>query len=144
MKQAIYLLFTICLFLSCKKSSPKSAANNPGYATAALSAGTYQISSTTDANGNLQVYTSQNSPGTIIVSKSDDTHFNATFSINNNGTPVISTHVYVFANITGDGYVHFIENNNKSTAEYVHGSRGDSFSVDITATPNHIMIVSIK
>ena len=144
MKQAMYLLFAICLISSCKKSSSKPGSNNSDYAAAALSAGTYQISSTTDANGNLQVYTSQNSPGTIVVSKTDDTHFSATFSINNNGTPVISTHVYVFANISGDGYVHFTENNNSSTAEYVHGTRGDTFSVDITATPNDIRIVSIK
>ena len=142
--KAIYLLFMLSLLAGCKKKSANPTVNNPDYAAAAMAVGTYSISSATDANGNLQVYTSQNSPGTIVVSKIDDTNFSAVFTINNNGTPVISSHVYVFSNITGDGYVHFTENNNKSTSEYVHGSRGDSFSADITATPNDIRIVAIK
>src|SRR6185437_12511607 len=123
MKQSIFLFCTIFLLASCKKSSTNSDTANPDYAKAAMAVGTYQISSTTDANGNLQVYTTQNSPGNIVVTKTDDTHFSAVLTINNNGTPVISSHAYVFSNITEDGYVHFTENNSKSTAEYVNGSR---------------------
>lgn len=141
MKRIIYFSAFILLLGACKKKSVNNTLS-PQLAEAAKVVGTYQISSYTDANGNLTVYTPQNSPGTITVTKTDAAHFHVVLTPTQNGIGPGSSHDYAFTDITGDGYVHFTETNNKSTAQFVdEGGPGDAFDIDIKDSPNDIMIV---
>lgn len=144
MKRLVYVFFILLAWAACKKKNVDNTLN-PQYAEAAKAAGTYQISSITDNNGNLTVFTPQNSPGIIAVTKTDATHFHVVLTGNQNSIISSSSHDYVFTDITGDGYVHYTETKSKSTAQFVdEGGTGDAFDIDIKDTPNDIMIVSLR
>lgn len=137
MKRIVIILIVFgVFFIACKKKQVNNSLN-PQLVEAAKVVGTYQLSSYTDANGNLTVFTPQNSPGTITVTKTDPSHFHVVISITQNGTVTNVAHDYVFSEITGDGYVHFTETDNHSTALFVdEGGPGDAFSIDVTAGPD--------
>jgi hypothetical protein len=134
------LCATLLLFGACKKSN-SSSGNDTQLAQVAKVVGVFHLSSFTDPNGDLAVYTPQNSPGTITVTKTDATHFHMVLTTISNGVTTTSANDFVFTEITGDGYVHFNRTDSKATARYVDSVGG--LTVEINS-PVHEIIVSLR
>ncbi|MGH2645504.1 MAG: hypothetical protein ACRDE2_16250 [Chitinophagaceae bacterium] len=145
MKRWIVFVSALLLLAACKKTD-KNNTLNPQLVEAAKAVGTYQLSSYTSPGGDLTVFTPQNSPGAITVTKTDASHFHVIISITLDGSVTTEAHDYVFSEITGDGYVHFTETDNHSTALFVdEGGSGDAFSIHVTyGSNNGEIFVSIR
>ena|ERR1700744_4720545 len=126
----LLLLAPLFFLIACKKSSSSNSQNQTVSPEVAKVVGLFYITSFVDgATGQSYVYTPQNSPGTITVTKTDATHFHFVLT----ETSSTSSADYVFYQITGDGYVHFNEVSGKNTARYVNSVGG--LTIESTTTP---------